>query len=63
MRISLFVKKSDGEGTDFYYMGNAEPIEFIQTTIKNKGKDLPIVNVKLKLTHEVEDSIYRYFEG
>ena len=63
LRISLFVKKSDGEGTDFYYMGDAEPIKFVQTTIKNKEKNLPIVNVRLKLNHEVEDSIYRYFEA
>ena len=62
MKIYLFVKKSDGEGTDFYYMGKVEPVSYRQTVIQNdKGKDLPIVNFELKLEHEVRSDIYDYF--
>ena len=62
LKICLFIKKSDGEGTDFYYMGEVEPIEWKQTTIQNdKGKVLPIVNFIFKLKHSVRDDIYEYF--
>ena len=64
LRILLFVKKSDGEGTDFYYMGDMEPAEYAQQTITNdKGKKLPIVNIIFSMKDEVEESIYNYFEG
>ena len=57
-----FVKKSDDEGKDFYYIGNVRPIDKRETTIKdNKGRDLPIVNFMLKLDDEVKDELYSYF--
>ena len=62
MKIYLFVKKSDGEGTDFYYMGKVRPIEWTQTTIKDdKGKILPIMNFQMQLEHSVRNDIYEYF--
>ena len=62
LAIHLFVKKSDDEGKDFYYMGSAKPFNPEETTIKdNKGNDLPIVNFKLKLDCEVKDELYSYF--
>lgn len=40
LKICLLIKKSDGEGTDFYYMGEVEPIKWNETTIRNnKGKN------------------------
>ena len=61
LRIYLFIKKSDGEGSDFYYMGKAEPVDHIQTTISDKnGKALPIMNFKLKLEKAVRNDIYDY---
>ena len=57
-----FIKKSDGEGTDFYYMGKAESIDAKQTTILNdNGETLPIVNFKLKLDHMAREDIVSYF--
>ena len=35
LKILLFVKKSDGEGTDFYYMGRVHPIAWEQKEIYN----------------------------
>lgn len=62
LKILLFVKKSDGEGSDFYYMGLAEPIYWEQTEISNdNGKKLPIMNFHLQLAHSVRDDIYDYF--
>lgn len=63
IRILLFVKKSDGEGRDFYYMGNMEPIKLEQQTIKSEGKDLPIVNILFHLKTAVRQDIYGYFEN
>lgn len=62
VRKLLFVKKSDAEGTDFYYVGDVtiqgNPIE---TTIKNNaGKELPIVNFQFLLDQPVEPSLYAY---
>jgi superfamily II DNA or RNA helicase/HKD family nuclease len=61
LKICLFVKKSDGEGADFYYMGEVEPTQWRQTTIQNdKGKTLPIVNFVFKLKNSVREDIYKY---
>jgi superfamily II DNA or RNA helicase len=62
LKIYLFIKKSDGEGSDFYYMGKVNPEDYNQTTIKGKtGKDLPIMNFVMKLEHPVRNDIYEYF--
>lgn len=63
MRIPLFVKKSDGEGRDFYYMGDMEPIRADEQTIKSEGKYLPIVNIVFHLKTVVRQDIYSYFEN
>ena len=64
LRIPLFVKKSDGEGTDFYYMGDMEPYDFKQETIKNNaGVELQIVNIKYNMQVSVDDNIYNYLEN
>jgi superfamily II DNA or RNA helicase len=62
LKMYLFIKKSDGEGTDFYYMGKVKPVEWTETTIVNdKGNTLPIMNFKMELEHEVRNDIYDYF--
>lgn len=58
----LFIKKSDDEGKDFYYLGQVKPFDQIETTIKgNNGDDLPIVNFKLELEDPVKNDLYSYF--
>ncbi len=60
-KVLLFVKKSDDEGSDFYYMGEVCPIAWRQTTIKNdKEEELPIMNFKLKLKNPVREDLYEY---
>ena len=63
LRIPLFIKKHNGEGTDFYYMGNVKPIDntFEETTIKNdKNNNVSVVKVVLELQTPVESTIYNY---
>ncbi len=63
LKVMLFVKKSDDEGLDFYYLGEVEPTEGKQTTIvDDKGRHLPIVNYKLVLQNEVKENLYDYIK-
>ena len=66
LQLFLFVKNNDAEGEYFYYLGNVCPIlneenEPEQTTILKEGKELPIVNFKLKLETPCEDQLYYEF--
>ncbi len=59
-RILLFVKKEDGEGTDFYYMGDASIIpDSIEQSSMTDSK-LPVVHFKFHLEQPVIDSVYSY---
>ena len=63
LRLPLFMKKHNGEGTDFYFMGDVKPIDesFEETTIKNdRNIDVPVVKVILELDTPVESTIYNY---
>jgi mutator protein MutT len=63
LRFSFFVKKYNGEGNDFYYLGEVKPVEnsFIETSLKDdNGKDVSVVKILLKLDAPVEDSLYNY---
>lgn len=65
VRKLLFVKKSDGDGTSFYYMGDVttEPEKCIQEQIEDdNGNKLPIVNIIYKMDKSVDERIYSYFE-
>lgn len=59
----LFVKKSDGEGTDFYYMGTFE-IDNIKGTTKknNKGVLQLICDVTLKMNESIREDIFDYLQ-
>ena len=63
--LHLFIKKSDSEGQDFYYMGPVTPnTNPKQTTIVNdKGDELPIVNFILTLSYPVREDIYNYLNS
>lgn len=62
--IRLFIKKSDNEGSDFYYLGRVKPFEWRETKQENNaGELLDIVNIKFELEHTVPDDLYEYFGG
>ncbi|WP_339838108.1 DUF3427 domain-containing protein [uncultured Flavobacterium sp.] len=59
-RILLFVKKEDGEGTDFYFMGDITIIpDSIEQSYMQDSK-LPVVHFKFHLEQPVIDSMYKY---
>ena len=63
LRIPLFVKKSNVEGADFYYMGEMEPIEnsFRQAKMPaGDGQEVPVVQIDFNLNKPVEESLYNY---
>ena len=63
LRLPLFIKKNNGEGTDFYFMGDVKPLNesFSETTIKNNAnKSVPVVKVILELKFPVETPIFNY---
>ena len=63
MRIPLFVKKSNAEGNDFYYLGNMNikkdtAIEKMIT--KDDGDNVTVVEMNFTLASPVEKSLYDY---
>ena len=58
-RILLFIKKQDGEGSDFYFVGDCK---IIQGSIKQeKMKDgKPVVHFSFELDKIVENDMYKY---
>ena len=59
--VRLFIKKSDDEGLDFYYIGKLSPISYKQLYRTIDGKENPIVNFKFKIDHTVDENLYNYF--
>lgn len=57
-RLPLFIKKSNDEGLDFYYMGELTPVlsSFEETTIDK----LSAVAVRFDILPHVESTIYKY---
>ena len=60
LRISLFVKKEDGESGEFYYLGEMTPEQLTPRMMKTEKKELPIVEILYKLHTPVREDIYRY---
>ncbi|NLW14798.1 MAG: DUF3427 domain-containing protein, partial [Erysipelothrix sp.] len=58
--VLLFVKRSDGEEQQFYYLGELDPKAWEQSSIYSKGKDLPVVNVIYKIKTPVKEDLYSY---
>ena len=61
-RILLFVKKEDGEGTDFYYMGDCSILDGSIKQSMMPNSKIPIVHFSFLLDEPVEDGLYRYIE-
>ena len=61
-RKLLFVKKSDSEGSNFYYLGDVRVIgEPMQEAMTNdEGKAVPVVNFRFQLDKPVEEKLYAY---
>ena len=60
IRVMLFVKKDDAEGTDFYYLGKMNYNSFEDTTMKS-GES--VVNIRFDMETPVPQNIYNYLEA
>lgn len=62
-RRHLFVKKSDSEGSDFYYMGLFDVVEAKPGKKKdNNGKMREITKMKARMHHEVREDLLNYLQ-
>ena len=59
-RILLFVKKKDGEGKDFYFMGDVSIIPNSMEQSNMPNSTIPVVHFKFQLEQPVVDTIYHY---
>jgi len=65
IRLLLFIKKSNDEGLDFYYMGDVRPdlSEVTEKSMKNdEGKRLPVVQFLFTLENPVPYSLFNYLQ-
>lgn len=63
--MHMFVKKSDDEGTDFYYLGETEPlvdtIEQLEEKTEN-GKLRSVVEMELKFKQPINQRLFKYLQ-
>jgi superfamily II DNA or RNA helicase/HKD family nuclease len=59
-RILLFVKKQDGEGTDFYFIGDVSIIPDSIEQGSMPDSNLPVVHFKFQIQQPVIESLYQY---
>lgn len=65
-RLLLFIKKSDDEGIDFYYMGDVrpDPATFSEQSMRDEaGGAVPVVRMKMRLDAAVDEALYEYVVG
>ncbi|QCC78780.1 DUF3427 domain-containing protein [Nocardioides daphniae] len=61
-QLDVFVKKSDSDGRDFYYLGTAKVTRAEDSTMKNdKGKSLPVVKTVLTFEQPIQQALFDYF--
>ena len=63
VRLPFFIKKSDNEGIDYYYLGDVLPVKdaIEDTTMPDgKGGQLNVVKFVFEFEHRVPDELYNY---
>ena len=62
-KIRVFVKKSDDEGTDFYYLGKVIPVKNSIVELKKPiqgGGEKKVVEMLLTFKNPIDTSLYKY---
>lgn len=60
--LHVFVKQSDADASDFYYLGSASASDAIQTTMSSdKGETLPVVHMNLNFEEPIQPALFDYF--
>ena len=65
IRLPLFIKKNNDEGSDFYYMGDVTPKldKVEQTTMLNDKKNkISVVKIRFILTDPVSEVMFQYIQ-
>jgi hypothetical protein len=63
VRLPFFIKKSDNEGIDYYYLGNVLPVKNSiedSTMPDGNGGQLNVVKFVFAFEHRVPDELYKY---
>lgn len=63
VRLPFFIKKSDIEGRDYYYLGDVLPVKDSiedSTMPDGKGGELNVVKFEFEFEHKVPDELYNY---
>lgn len=61
--IHILIKKDDDEGSNFYYLGKANPDKGTveqDTMLDKKGNRIPVVHMNMIMEKPVENKLYRY---
>lgn len=61
--LHVFVKKSDADGSDFFYLGEATARDAHDTTMPGSENDVSVVTMKLDLEHAVDPGLFSYLAG
>lgn len=60
--LHVFVKQSDADGSDHYYLGRATPHDPVETTMPvGGGKVLPVVTMTLRFREPIKQGLFDYF--
>jgi superfamily II DNA or RNA helicase/HKD family nuclease len=60
--LHVFAKQSDAEGSDYYYLGQAQSANAEQTSMRsNDGGQLPVVKMLLRFYEPISASLFDYF--
>jgi hypothetical protein len=63
VRLPFFIKKSDNEGIDYYYLGDVMPLnDSIEDSKMSDGKggQLNVVKFEFEFEHKVPEELYNY---
>ncbi len=60
IQIPLFVKKSDNEGSDFYYLGPLKELSYKDTKMRANGELVNVVNVIFSIDYPLPHNLYNY---
>lgn len=62
VKLYVFVKRDEAEGSQFYFLGGARPLDFEETTMPDDdGKALPVVRMRLEFEEPIPAGLYDYF--
>lgn len=61
--LHVFVKKSDVDGSDYFYLGEATARDAHDTTMPGSEDNVSVVTMKLDLEHAVEPGLFSYLAG